>query len=303
MTRVYGEVIILRVKETIGSRIFNIVNITFMVLLMAVTFYPLLYVAFASFSVPSRFLAHTGFLFRTEGFSLESYKAVIQNPMIGVGYRNTLVVVVLGVMLNILLTALGAYFLSRKRIMLKKAIMLIIVFTMFFNGGLIPFYLTVRSVHIDDSLLALILPTAINTFNLIIMRTAFMSIPESMEESAKIDGAGHFTILFRIMIPLSMSTIAVMILFYGVANWNAWFNAMIFLRDRDLYPLQLVLREILIQNDTTSMVAGGDTGDTQMVSQTIKYAVIMVATIPILALYPFLQKYFVKGVMIGAIKE
>jgi putative aldouronate transport system permease protein len=222
--------------------------------------------------------------------------------MIAVGYRNTLVVVVFGVMLNILLTAMGAYFLSRKRIMLKKAIMLIVVFTMFFNGGLIPFYLTVRSVHIDDSLLALILPTAINTFNLIIMRTAFMAIPESMEESAKIDGAGHFTILFRIMIPLSMSTVAVMILFYGVANWNAWFNAMLFLRDRDLYPLQLVLREILIQNDTTSMVAGGDTGDTQMVSQTIKYAVIMVATIPILALYLFLQKYFVKGVMIGAIK-
>jgi putative aldouronate transport system permease protein len=137
------------------------------------------------------------------------------------------------------------------------------------------------------------------------MRTAFQSIPPSMEESAKIDGAGHFAILFRIILPLSMSTVAVMVLFYAVLRWNSWFHAMIFLRDRRLYPLQLVLREILVQNDTSGMAAqvNNDVGDTRMVSETIKYAVIMVATVPVLVLYPFLQKYFVKGVMVGAIKE
>jgi putative aldouronate transport system permease protein len=163
----------------------------------------------------------------------------------------------------------------------------------------------VTRLRLDRSLLALILPVAVNTFNLIIMRTAFQSIPPSLEESAKMDGAGHFTILFKIILPLSMSTVAVIILFYAVQNWNAWFNAMIFLRDRRLYPLQLVLREILVQNDTSGMAAqiSNDQGDTRMVSETIKYAVIMVATVPILVLYPFLQKYFVKGVMVGAIKE
>jgi len=292
-------------KETMGSKIFNVCNIIFMVFMIIITLYPMLYVAFASFSVPSRFTSHVGLLLWPDGFSLSSYQAVLKNPMIRVGYINTIMVVVVGVFLSLVLTSMGAYFLSRKRIMLKKPIMFFVVFTMFFNGGLIPFYLTVTGLYLDRSLLALILPTAINTFNLIIMRTAFMSIPESLEESAKIDGAGHFTILFKVVIPLALPTVAVMVLFYGVGNWNAWFNAMIFLRDRDLYPLQLVLREILIQNDTNSMSmsVSGDQGDQQMVSETIKYAVIMVATVPILALYPFLQKYFVKGVMVGAIKE
>jgi putative aldouronate transport system permease protein len=149
---------------------------------------------------------------------------------------------------------------------------------------------------------ALIIPGAINTFNLIIMRTAFNAIPDSIEESAKIDGAGHFTILFKIVIPLAMPTIAVMILYYGVHHWNSWFNAMIFLQKRELFPLQLILREILIQNDTTFQT-GANTGDDMMIGETIKYAVIVVATLPILALYPFLQKYFVKGVMIGSVKE
>ena len=174
---------------------------------------------------------------------------------------------------------------------------------MFFSGGLIPFYLIVKGLHINNTLWALILPVAVNTFNLIIMRTQFASIPESMEESAVIDGAGHFTILFRIIVPLSLPTVAVIVLYYAVSHWNAWFNAMIFIQKRELYPLQLILREILIQNDTNTMIQNINTEEQQMVSETVKYAVIIVATLPILVLYPFLQKYFTKGVMVGAIKE
>ena len=294
-----------KIRESAGSRIFNICNIIFLGVLSVVALYPMYYVLTASFSVPSEFVTHRGLMWKPIGFSLASYEAVLANPNIRVGYVNTIIVVITTTVLSMLLTSMGAYFLSRKDAMLKKAVMMIIVFTMFFNGGIIPFYLTVTGLKLDRSLLALILPVAINTFNLIIMRTSFQSIPASLEESAKIDGAGHFTILFKIVLPLSMSTVAVIILFYAVQNWNAWFNAMIFLRDRSLYPLQLVLREILVVNDTSGMASqvGNDMGDQRMVSETIKYAVIIVATLPILVLYPFLQKYFVKGVMVGAVKE
>jgi putative aldouronate transport system permease protein len=295
----------MKTSNSPGSRLFDVLNALFLLSLMVVTLYPMYYVLMASISVPSRFVMHRGLVFYPLGLSSASYVAVLQNPNIRVGYINTIIVVAVATSFSLLLTSMGAYFLSRKNIMLRNAIMMLIVFTMFFSGGIIPFYLTVTKLRLDRSLLALILPVAVNTFNLIIMRTSFQSIPPSLEESAKLDGAGHFTILFRIVLPLSVSTVAVIVLFYAVQNWNAWFNAMIFLRDRRLYPLQLVLREILVQNDTSGMAAqmGGDQGDTRMVSETIKYAVIMVATVPILVLYPFLQKYFVKGVMVGAIKE
>lgn len=281
---------------------FNGVNILLMLFLILVTLYPMLHIAFASFSSPNKLMAHQGLLYKSLGFSLAAYEAVFNNPMILNGYANTLFVVVIGVAFNILLTSMGAYFLSRKDVVFQKTVMFLVVFTMFFNGGLIPFYFTVRALGIDNTLWALIFPVAVNTFNLIIMRTAFMGIPESLEESAKLDGAGHFTILFKIILPLSLPTVAVMILYYGVAHWNSWFNAMIFLRRRELFPLQLVLREILIANDTDSMSLGVATGDRAIISETIKYAVIMVATVPILLLYPFLQKYFVKGMLIGAVK-
>lgn len=198
---------------------------------------------------------------------------------------------------------LGAYGLSRQNVMWKNPIMFFIVFTMFFSGGLIPSYLLVTGLGMLDSLWALIIPGAVSAFNLIIMRTAFQGIPVSLEESAKLDGANDFTVLVRIILPLSLPVIAVMILFYGVGHWNSWFGALIYLRDRDLYPLQLVLREILITNSTDSMLTAAGPADKMPIGETIKYATIIVATVPILLLYPFLQKYFVKGVMIGAIKE
>lgn len=290
------------IKKTKGDRIFITINTVFMTLLMLVTLYPLLYVAFASISDPTSMIKHTGLLLRPLGFQLDAYGMVMDNPMILQGYKNTLVYVLLGTLINLVMTCLGAYVISRKKFGMKKVITFAIIFTMFFNGGLIPTFLIVKDLGMYNSIWALLIPNAINTYNLIIMRTSFMSIPETLEEAAIMDGANDFTILFRVVIPLSMPVVAVMILFYGVAHWNSWFNAMIYIRDRSLYPLQLVLREILVASSTESMTASVGNMDKEPVSEIVKYATIMVATIPILFVYPFLQRFFVKGVMIGAIK-
>ncbi len=289
-------------KTSLSRKIFMVCNYAFLTFLCLVCMYPVIYVLFASFSDSGRLMEHTGLLWKPLGFNMGAYKAVMENPVIGSGYLNTIFVVVIGTCLNLVLTSLGAYFLSRRNVMLKGAIMALIMFTMFFNGGIIPFYLTVKMLGMYGSLWALIIPTGISTYNLIIMRTSFMSIPESLEEAALIDGAGHVRVLTQIVLPLSKSIIAVMILYYGVAHWNAWFNAMVFLNDRAKFPLQLVLREILIQNDTDSMTQGASAADGISIAESVKYAVIIVATVPILCIYPFLQKYFVKGVMIGAVK-
>ncbi|MFK7695137.1 carbohydrate ABC transporter permease [Paenibacillus sp. HJGM_3] len=290
------------IRPTAGERLFDIGNVVFMLLLMFVTLYPFWYVLVASISEPGYIAATRGAIWWPHGFNLGSYKAVFHNPVIQTGYLNTLFVVVVGTALNILMTSLGAYVLSRQNVMLKNAIMFMIVFTMFFGGGLIPNYILVTSLGMLDSLWALIIPVAVSSFNLIIMRTAFQAVPVSLEESARLDGANDFTILFRVVLPLSLPVVAVMILFYGVAHWNSWFGALIYMRDRTHYPLQLILREILISNSTDSMTVDSG-GDKLQVALTIKYATIIVATGPILILYPYLQKFFVKGVMIGAIKE
>lgn len=285
-----------------GDKAFDVIVTAALCALVILTVYPLLYVTFASFSDSSALIAHTGFLYKPLGFSLDAYKSVFANPGIIKGYGNTLFILVAGVSINLLLTAIAAYVMSRRNVMWNGMFTFLIIFTMFFNGGLIPLYLIVKGVGLMNTLWATIIPFSINTFNLIIMRTSFQAIPESLEESAKIDGANHLTILFRIVLPLSMPVVAVMILYYAVEKWNAWFYASIFLKDRNLFPLQLVLREILIANSTDSMTSGASTADQFKIGETIKYATIMVATVPILCVYPFVQKYFVKGVMIGAVK-
>jgi putative aldouronate transport system permease protein len=290
------------IRTTSGEKLFAVLNLAFMTFLVLLTVYPILYVLFCAFSVPSRLMLKYGVLLGPQGFSLLSFQAVFHNPNIWSGYLNTIIIVVGGVSLNILMTILGAYILSRKNWVFVRPFSLAVVFTMYFGGGLIPFFLLVKSLHLDNTLLALIIPNAISTYNMMILRTAIVSIPPSLEESAMLDGASHLTTLFKIVVPLIMPTLAVLILYYGVAHWNSWFNAMIFLRKRDLYPLQLILREILIQNQTLDMTQGAAQNDAEMLSETIKYAVIVVSTAPILCLYPFLQKYFVKGVMVGAVK-
>jgi putative aldouronate transport system permease protein len=302
MKAAYGEVKGMKRGPGIWESLFDIGIYIVLLFLIVVTLYPLLYVVFASISDASQLIAYKGILYKPLGYSMEAYKSVMSNPGILIGYRNTLFILVVGVIVNLVMTALGAYVLSRKNVIWNKAFMLIIVFTMFFNGGLIPLYLIVKNVGLLDSLWSTIIPFSIGTFNLIIMRTAFMGIPDSLEESAKIDGANHFTILFRIIIPLSMPVIAVMILYYAVDKWNGWFYASVFIKSRELFPLQLVLREILIANSTDGMSAGADAGDRYQIAETIKYATIVVATLPVLCIYPFVQRFFVKGVMVGSLK-
>lgn len=292
----------MKIKHSKAEQVFNVFNILLMLALMIITLYPLLYVLFASLSDASRLMQHSGLLLKPLGLNLSSYNLVIHNPLIISGYINTIIVVVSSVLLSMFLTILGAYTLSRKGLYWGKLISLIVIFPMFFSGGLIPFYLLIKNLGMIDSLWALILPTAISTYNMMIMRTAFASIPKALEEAAEIDGANPITILFRILVPLTIPTIAVLILYYAVANWNSWFNAMLFMPSKQRWPLQLVLRDLLIQNQTSDMTSGVAAADKFSVSETIKYATIIVSTLPILCLYPFLQKYFLKGVMVGSVK-
>lgn len=288
-----------KIRQSTGERVFNVFNIILLSSMVVICLYPFWYVICASFSKASMFMSHSGALFRPVGFSMAAYKKVFENTSIWRGYLNTVYYVGFGTAINIVMTVLGAYFLSRKNIPGKSAVMVFIMFTMYFSGGMIPGFLNIQSLGLYNTRMALLLPGAISTFNLIIMRTAMMSIDDCMEESARLDGASHFTILWKIMLPLTRATLAVLVLYYGVAHWNSWFPAMIYLEDKAKEPLQLVLRQILIINDMSDMNVGQDT---ELVSETIKHATIIVSTVPILALYPFLQKYFTKGMMVGALK-
>lgn len=289
-------------KTSTSRKCFVVFNTVFLTLLSVVCLYPMIYVLFASFSDSRELMAHSGLLLSPIKFNVNAYTSVFKNPSILSGYRNTLFILVVGTIYSVTLTSLGAYVLSRKSFLMHNVFMLAITFTMFFNGGLIPFYMIVKKVGLYNSLLSLIIPLGISTYNLIIMRTSFAAVPDALEEAARIDGAGHWTILFKIYIPLSKAIIAVMILYYGVGLWNGWFYSMIFIADRSKFPLQLILREILIQNDTSTVTSGAGVSDGYSVGESVKYAVIVVATVPILCVYPFIQKYFVKGVMIGAVK-
>ncbi|MBX4148871.1 carbohydrate ABC transporter permease [Paenibacillus sp. FSL W7-1279] len=289
-------------NRSVGEKLFDVLNYVLLTVITLCTLYPLIYVLFASLSDPTRYMQHSGILWKPLDITFNAYRLVFDNPMIIQGYVNTFLIVSGGLVLNITLTAFGAYALSRKGLRYRKQLMLFIVFTMFFSGGLIPLYFTVKGLELTNTLWSLIIPQAISAFNLIIMRTAFEAVPDSLEESAKIDGANEFVILFRIMMPLCMPVIAVMLLYYGVSHWNSWFQAMIYLQDRSLYPLQLVLRELLLLNDASSMASGASGGEVAVIGETLKHATIIVATVPILLVYPFLQKYFVKGALIGAIK-
>lgn len=294
----------MQMRKNRSERLFDLGNVLFMLALIAVTLYPMLYVLFGSLSEPGQLARARGLLLWPQGFSLEAYGRVFANPAIATGYRNTIFYMLAGTAINVVMTSLGAYALSRKNLLWKRPITLLIIFTMFFSGGLIPTYLLVgRTLNWIDTPWALLVPGAINTWNLLILKTAFEGVPVSLEEAARMDGANDFTILWRVVIPLSLPSIAVIVLFYAVAHWNAYFQALIYLRDRELFPLQLILREILVSNTTDAMTAGVGSGDVEDIGETIKYATIVVATLPILLLYPFLQRFFIKGVLIGAVKE
>jgi len=284
-------------------KLFTWFNVIFMFLIILATAYPVYYVIAASFSDPAALSIYNGpLLFPLQPMTTSAYKMVFANQQIANGFLNTAYLMVFGLSVNIILTVLGGYFLTIKGPMLKDFITFMIIFTMYFSGGMVPAYLNIKELGLLNSLWALILSGGITTSNLIIMKSAFAAIPDSLTESARLDGASYLQILIKIMISLSKATMAVMVLYYGVSRWNAWFNASIYLQDSDLYPLQLVMQNMfsMALQMAESTNAGSD--EVLQVVELIKYALIVVTTAPIIVLYPFLQKYFVKGVMIGAIK-
>jgi len=289
-------------RMTTGQRVFDVFNMIFLILLCVVMFYPMWHVVVASFSKAGDLLQHNGVLLKPIGFTFDAYKSMLKHPLIMSGYMNSIFLLVSSVAVSMVLTTICAYVLSRKGVMWNKFFNKMIVVTMFVSGGMIAAYLLVaRTLGLRDTYWALVLPHAISVHNMIIMRTAFQGIPDSLVEAAEIDGASHWQIMWKVIIPLSKATLAVITLYYSVAVWNSWFGASIYLSSREKYPLQLVLREILIANNTDAM-AGNAGQDQASIAETIKYATIVAATIPILCIYPFLQKHFTKGVMIGAVK-
>jgi putative aldouronate transport system permease protein len=292
------------VDQTRGDKIFEWMNVTLLLLIVGIVVYPLIFVLIASISSPDAVIRGEVWLWPQE-LTFVGYEKILKNSEMLRGYGNTILYTVLGTTINLAMTIAAAYPLSRRDFYGKGLFTLMIVITMFFSGGLIPSYVLVKKLGMINTLWALIIPNAVSVWNIIIMRTFFQSsIPLEIQESASIDGCSNMQILRRIVLPLSMPIIAVMILFYSVGHWNAYFNALIYLTDRSKYPLQLFLREILIQNQMQEMVHNSEATLAKQVMEveSIKYAAVIVANLPILLLYPFLQKYFTKGVMIGALK-
>lgn len=284
-----------------ADRRFNIIVNTLMVALLCVTLYPLYFVVIASFSNPD--LTYAGkVVFLPKGITFAGYQTILGNSRLWLSYRNTLVYTSLGTTVNLALTLPAAYALSRKRFKARVILNLVMLFTMFFSGGLIPTYLLVRDLGLIDSLWAVILVSGVSVWNLIIARTYFSgNIAEELEESAFLDGCSHIRFFLAIALPLSKVIIVVLGLFYGISHWNGYFNALIYLNSTSKYPLQLFLREVLVQQQTLSMEPGMAAG-MRHTATLVKYAMIVIASGPMLLMYPFLQKYFVKGVMIGSIK-
>lgn len=291
-------------NKTPAYRVFLVFDYLILGILALVCLLPVLHVAFASFSDPAWVMSQSGLILFPHGFNIDGYKLVFSNTQLMGSYGNTIFYVIAATALGLLITVLGAYPLSKKELLFSNALMLIISFTMLFNGGMVAFYIVVKNLGLLDTRWAVILPTCVSAFNLILVRTAMSTIPKALEESAMLDGASYVRILFQIELPLIKATLATVILYYAVAHWNSWFNASIFLKDRALFPLQLILREILIANDTASTAtqSGEVAGNADLYKQLVKYCTIMVATVPVLCFYPFIMKYFEKGVMIGSIK-
>lgn len=289
-----------------GDKIYNVINIVLVGIITLIILYPLLFVVFASVSDP-RQIFDNALLLWPKGFTLDGYKRVFDNPDIWMGFKNAVIYTVLGTAVNVIMTTLAAYPLSRRDFRGRNVITILFTFTMFFSGGLIPTYLVNQQLGIINTMWVMILPGAVSVYNMIIMRTYFQqNIPLELEESAFIDGATDMQLLLKVVLPLSTPIIAVMMMFYGVGRWNGYFDAMIYLSDRELFPLQLILREILVQNQmgdaANQAMMSSNQSEVNLIKQSIKYAVVVVSSIPVLIFYPIVSKYFEKGIMIGAIK-
>lgn len=291
-------------NQSNGDRIFMFLVNAFLIISFILVAYPLIYVVSASFSSPGALVSGKVWLLPVE-MTLAGYKAVFANNQIMSGYANSLYYLVVGTSVNLVMTMLAAYPLSRNTFLGRNVFMFLFVFTMLFSGGLIPLYLVVKNLGLTDTRMAMIIPTALAVWNVIITRTYLTSsIPNELYEAAKVDGASEFRQFVSIAVPLSKPILAVLALYYGVGHWNAYFNAMIFLKSKELYPLQIVLRSILVKSQiNTGQIAMMENMTDQMgIGSLVKYSVIVVASVPVLLIYPVIQKYFVKGVMVGSLK-
>lgn len=288
-----------------SNKIFDIVNYTLLFLMMLLVLYPLYFVVIASFSDPNAIYAGK-VVFLPKDISLDGYKMLFEDALIWKGYWNTIRYTVIGTSINVVLTVCAAYALSRKKLPGRKALTLFITFTMFFNGGLISTYLLVQKMGLINSMWAVILPVAVGPWNLIVAKSFFENnVPEELHEVACVDGCSELRAFLSVILPISKAIVAIMVLFYAVSHWNSYFNAMLYLTDDQMYPLQLVLRNLLIQTDMTAMSVSGDMtslAEQQRIADQIKYGVIIVSSVPVMVMYPFVQKYFAQGVTIGAIK-
>ncbi|NLY18258.1 MAG: carbohydrate ABC transporter permease [Clostridiaceae bacterium] len=282
------------------EKAFDIVNYTILSILGIICLYPIINVFAISFSSYPAYVRHPLMIFPRE-IELTSYERIFTNPLLISSYKNTVFVTIVGTLNSLLLTVMTAYPLAKSKVRGSRGIMLYIIFTMFFNGGIIPTYMVVKTLNLLDTLWALILPTAMSTYNFIIVRNFLETIPDSIEESAKIDGAGHIRILFELVIPLSKPVLATIALFYAVANWNRFFESYMYITQRSKWTLTLLLREIVSDNADIMNVTDPTAADT-VFPKTMQCATIVATTLPILFSYPFLQRYFIKGIMLGAVK-
>lgn len=293
------------IKESKGDKAFNAFNLIILSFITIIVLYPLIYILSASISNPDLVYNGEVWLF-PRGVTFEGYQRVLQDPEILTGYGNTIFYTIVGTIINLAITLAAAYSLSKKFLPGGRIAMLFMVFTMYFSGGMIPTYLVMKNLNLLDTRLVIIVSGAISTYNLIIARTFFVNgVPKEIEEASVIDGCSVFRTFFSIVLPLSKAVIGVLALYYGVGHWNSYFNALIYLSDSDKFPLQLVLRGILISNQQKAAMALDNEEMMQVqqrVANLIKYAVIVVSSLPVLVAYPFLQKYFAKGVMIGSLK-
>ena len=287
-----------RISEGPGRSAFVAINTVLLVALCAVMLYPVLYVISCSFSSEGAILKGAVSLWPVEAH-VKAYMKVFHYPQLWVSYRNTVFYTLTGTAINLFLTVCGAWVLSRKSLPGQRFLTLMCTFTMFFSGGMIPTFLVVKELNILYTVWAMLLPGAVSTYNMILMRTFFQTIPQSLTEAADLDGCTDFGILFRIVIPLSMASMMTIGMFYAVGHWNSYFNAVIYLNKTELYPLQIILRQVVLQNEIVETATSSEMN----MAEGIKYATIVVAMLPMLIIYPFVQRFFVKGVMIGSVKE
>lgn len=290
-------------KIKVGNVTFDVVNTTILVIVLLIVLYPLYYVLIASFSNPDLVLTGKIFLL-PKGFQTESYKRVFSNPEIMQGYLNSILYTLVGTCINLAVTLSGGYALSRRDLRGRKGFMIFFTFTMFFGGGTVPTYMLVRKLHLLNTFWAMVIPNAMSVWNLILCRNFFEgNIPSELLEVAQIDGCRNGYFFYRIVLPLSKALIAVMVLFYAVGHWNSYMQPLLYLSDRTKYPLQLVLKNILISSQPDASLAGmNDRAEMYKQTEMLKYALVVVSSAPMIVLYPFVQKYFVQGVMVGSVK-